>query len=260
MADVDLHRLTNTPLETHEKLRVRLTEAVIAQAEIRHPALNAFLRTSLSGTDVDRGALMAPPVFEGAAPYISSGRRLDALAEVSLNPRLIAALIGESHDPYRFDYPAYAHQVEAWAHLRANDTRSVLISSGTGSGKTECFLVPMLDDLACESESAKANGGNRLVGVRALMLYPLNALIASQEQRLQRWTAPFGGDIRFALFNGLMLDKRKSDRDADEAKSPEQVRYRTTLRKDPPPILVTNTTMLEYMTMNRAGFAGGCLV
>lgn len=246
MADVEPQPLKNTPLETHRRLRERLTEAVIAQAEIRHAPLNAFLRSRLSGTDIDRGALVTAPVFEGAAPYRSSGQTLSNLSDVRLTPRLVEALVGKSGDAYRFDYPAYAHQVEAWKHLRADDPRSVLVSSGTGSGKTECFLVPMLDDLACEAESR-----GRLSGVRALMLYPLNALIASQEQRLQRWTAPFAGDIRFALFNGLMLDKRKSDRDADEARTPEQVRYRTTLRRDPPPILVTNTTMLEYMTIRR---------
>lgn len=251
MAEADNEKRTRTPLETHAHLRERLAEAVLAQAEIRHVPLNAFLRKQLSGTDVDNGALLADPVFEGAAPYKSSGHKIEALADLGLHPRLVASLIGKEGDAYRFDYPAYAHQVEAWRHLKAKDPRSVLVSSGTGSGKTECFLVPMLDDLAHEAEAVKASDKGRLSGVRALMLYPLNALIASQEQRLQRWTAPFSGDIRFALFNGLMLDKRKSDRDADEAKTPEQVRYRTTLRSDPPPILVTNTTMLEYMTIRR---------
>lgn len=251
MADPQSYLVSTTPLETHRLLRERLTEAVLAQAEIRHPELNAFLRDHLSGSDTEQGALLSSPVFEGAAPYRSSGLTLDSLRTPRLHPRLIKALVGAPGEAYRFDYPAYAHQVEAWAHLRAADPRSVLVSSGTGSGKTECFLVPMLDDLACEVEAAKGAGRGRLTGVRALMLYPLNALIASQEQRLQRWTAPFGGDIRFALFNGLMLDKRKSERDADEARTPEQVRYRTTLRADPPPILVTNTTMLEYMTIRR---------
>src|SRR5690606_20998985 len=123
---------------------------------------------------------------------------------------------------------------------------SVLVSSGTGSGKTECFLVPLLNDLAIESAQS-----GRLSGVRALMLYPLNALIASQEERLRQWTRPFNGRIRFGLYNGLMPDRRKSDRERDEASTPEQVLYRTTLRADPPPILVTNSTMLEYMTIRR---------
>src|SRR3546814_9834070 len=54
--------------------------------------------------------------------------------------------------------------------------------------KTECFLVPMLDDLVRESAEQ-----GPLTGVRALMLYPLNALIASQEKRLTAWTKPLRG-------------------------------------------------------------------
>src|SRR3546814_3705725 len=60
------------------------------------------------------------------------------------------------------------------------------------SGKTECFLVPLLDDLVRASEAE-----GQLTGVRALMLYPLNALIASQEKRLTAWTKPLTGDVRF---------------------------------------------------------------
>src|SRR3546814_2412562 len=75
------------------------------------------------------------------------------------------------------------------------------------SGKTECFLVPLLDDLVRASEAE-----GQLTGVRALMLYPLNALIASQEKRLTAWTKPLTGDVRFALYNGLMGTARKSNR------------------------------------------------
>jgi ATP-dependent helicase YprA (DUF1998 family) len=248
MADADSKIATQpTPLDIDQRLRVRVTEAVIAQGGIRHDAVNAFLRDRLSGTDIDGGALFSEPTIEAAGPYVSCGQTPRDLSNTLLHPRLVDALTyGADGDEYRFTHPAYAHQLEAWRHLAAEERRSVLVSSGTGSGKTECFLVPMLDDLARECETA-----GRLTGVRALMLYPLNALIASQEERLRRWTAPFNGDIRFALYNGLMQDRRKADRDRDERERPEQVLYRATLRSDPPPILVTNNTMLEYMTIRR---------
>src|SRR5690606_38120871 len=69
--------------------------------------------------------------------------------------------------------------------------------------------------------------------------------------RLRRWVRPFNGDIRFALYNGLMGDARQADRDQAIRDRPEQVIHRTTLRSDPPPVLVTNNTMLEYMTIRR---------
>ena len=80
------------------------------------------------------------------------------------------------------------------------------------------------------------------------MVYPLNALIASQEERLRDWTAPFKGKIRFALYNGLL----EHEGAADTARArPETVCDRKTLRAAPPPILVTNVTMLEYMLLRR---------
>ena len=69
--------------------------------------------------------------------------------------------------------------------------------------------------------------------------------------RLTAWTKPLTGDVRFALYNGLMGTARKSNRDKAEHDVPHQVLYRETLRANPPPILVTNQTMLEYMTIRR---------
>jgi DEAD/DEAH box helicase domain-containing protein len=249
MAEADPVKVQRmTPLEIDARLRTRVTEAVIAQAGIQHDELNAFLREKLAGTDVRNGALFSEPVLEAAPGYRSSGKTPRDLSGSLLHPRLVDALTyGKDGDDYRFTHAAYEHQLEAWKALSESDRRSVLVSSGTGSGKTECFLVPMLDDLAREVERT----GGRLSGVYALMLYPLNALIASQEERLRRWVRPFNGDIRFALYNGLMGDARQADRDQAIRDRPEQVIHRTTLRSDPPPVLVTNNTMLEYMTIRR---------
>jgi DEAD/DEAH box helicase domain-containing protein len=254
MADADPSSFRHpTPLDVDRLLRSRVSEAVLAQAGIRHEALNAFLRHHLAGDDIGAGALFAEPSIEGAPGYVSTGKTPADLSGSLLHPRLVEALThGNPGEDYRFTHPVYAHQLEAWHQLIEQERRSVLVSSGTGSGKTECFLIPLLNDLAREIDHLWNEGqSGRLTGVRALMLYPLNALIASQEERLRRWTETFSGQLRFALYNGLMQDKRKAVRDADEQVTPEQVRYRTTLRKDPPPILVTNNTMLEYMTIRR---------
>ncbi|MBV9108574.1 MAG: DEAD/DEAH box helicase, partial [Gemmatimonadetes bacterium] len=135
------------------------------------------------------------------------------------------------------------HQLAAWRHLTAADPRSVLVTSGTGSGKTEAFLVPVLDHLARER---KAHG--RLSGVHALFLYPLNALINSQRDRLRAWTEGFGGDVRFCLYKGDTPDSVPAH---EKKLSPEEVLDRDTLRKEAPPILVTNSTMLEYMLVRQ---------
>jgi DEAD/DEAH box helicase domain-containing protein len=235
------------PIDLHLRLRERVSASVLAQAGLRHAALNDWLRERLPGEGGTPGALMADPVFESALPYASSGQTLEQLSGHLLHPRLVQALIGMPGNDHRFMHPAYIHQLEAWRALCQSDPCSVLVSSGTGSGKTECFLVPLLDDLARQAEVQ-----GRLSGVRALMLYPLNALIASQEERLRSWVAPFDGQIRFGLFNGLMPNALRNVDAASRVKSaPEQVHDRATLRADPPPILVTNITMLEYLTIRR---------
>ncbi|HMV22327.1 MAG TPA: DEAD/DEAH box helicase, partial [Rhodocyclaceae bacterium] len=89
----------------------------------------------------------------------------------------------------------------------------------------------------------------RLIGVRALFLYPLNALINSQRERLRAWTHAFGGDIRFCLYNG---NTPESLPERQRREYPNEVLDRESLRAAPPPILVTNATMLEYMLVRTA--------
>ena len=76
------------------------------------------------------------------------------------------------------------------------------------------------------------------------MLYPLNALIESQRERLSVWTQPFGGRVRYCLYNG---DLPRADRESERRRTPEEVIDRERLRASPPPLLITNITMLEYM-------------
>ncbi len=73
--------------------------------------------------------------------------------------------------------------------LRTGEPQSVLVTSGTGSGKTECFLFPILSDLAAQAHGQR----EPLEGVQAIMLYPLNALIESQRERLSAWTQAIRG-------------------------------------------------------------------
>jgi hypothetical protein len=80
------------------------------------------------------------------------------------------------------------------------------------------------------------------------MLYPLNALISSQEERLLRWFQPFEGNLRYCLYNG---ETPEDVRDEAGRREPWKVLDRRTLRSSPPPVLVTNVTMLEYMLIRQ---------
>lgn len=192
------------------------------------------------------GAFLADPAFEAVFGWKAGHESMDQLSQQQLlHPDLVAAMDMPPDDlaaDYRFsrDLRPYIHQVDAWRLLRQDPPQSVVVSSGTGSGKTECFMVPVLDHLARLREQEQ----QQLVGVRALFLYPLNALINSQRERLRAWTNAFGDGVRFCLYNGNTPETLRAK---SKQQHPNEVLDRKTLRTSPPPILVTNPTMLEYM-------------
>jgi len=162
------------------------------------------------------------------------------------SPQLLDILEkAEDYDFKGYLHP-YTHQVEAWETLTQTEPKSVVVTSGTGSGKTECFMLPIIDDLIRETEAS----GESLVGVRALFLYPLNALINSQQERLNAWTQAYEGRIRFCLYNG-MTEKSASRMRKEQYEKPNQILSRELLWSEPAPLLMTNSTMLEYMLVRQ---------
>lgn len=192
------------------------------------------------------GAFLADPTFEAVFGWQAGQHSMRQLSEEGLlHSNLVKAMDvppKELAADYRFasSLKPYTHQAESWRLLSQEPPQSVVVSSGTGSGKTECFMVPVLNHLAHLREQEQG----KLVGVRALFLYPLNALINSQRERLRAWTDGFGGDLRFCLYNGNTPENPPK---AGKQNAACEVVDRATLRKSPPPILVTNPTMLEYM-------------
>lgn len=232
-----------TPFEILNEVKRRSAEAVIAQSGLAHEGLRRHLRAVLGGDDPAIGAMLQEPVLEGAHPFVTADASMTALAGSLLHPDLVAALDGlpAGHD-YRFPRTRkpFVHQADAWRLLAESRPQSVLVTSGTGSGKTECFLFPILSDLVTQAQLQR----DSLEGVQAIMLYPLNALIESQRERLSAWTQPFGGRLRYCLYNG---DLQRSAKESERRRAPEEVIDRERLRACPPPLLVTNITMLEYM-------------
>lgn len=192
------------------------------------------------------GAFLADPSFEAVFGWQTADTNMGELANSLLTEDLVRAMDAPPADlanEYRFarSQRPYRHQQEAWNILAETTPQSLIVASGTGSGKTECFMVPILDRLVRQREAQQS----RLNGVRALFLYPLNALINSQRERLRAWTHAFGSDIRFCLYNGTTPERPDPAR--IQRDYPSEVRDRQALRAAPPPILVTNATMLEYM-------------
>lgn len=76
----------------------------------------------------------------------------------------------------------YTHQIKALES--ANKGRDIFVATGTGSGKTECFMWPMLAKLVTEAKNTPASWENR--AVRTIIMYPMNALVSDQLSRLRR--------------------------------------------------------------------------
>lgn len=143
---------------------------------------------------------------------------------------------------FETEYPGHVHQEVAWQRLSGSRmAASTLVATGTGSGKTECFLYPVLD------HCARANGDGNKPGIKALVIYPMNALAADQARRFAQVIAetPAFKGLRVGLFVGGRSGK--DGRGLMTMTATSVITDRETLRKDPPDILLTNYKMLDYL-------------
>ena len=141
---------------------------------------------------------------------------------------------------FETENPGYSHQEAAWQRLSSlHGAASTLVATGTGSGKTECFVYPLLDHSA-RAVSAKEEG------IKALVIYPMNALASDQARRFAELVAniPAFKNLRVGMYVGGHL----AESGQGSRMTPESViTDRDTLRKNPPDILLTNYKMLDYL-------------
>lgn len=183
---------------------------------------------------IDEGLLWTEPHVSLARPG-STGPKLTALAGLLLE-RAIEL-------PWGFE-ELYEHQRRAIERLVVREggrPQNTLILSGTGSGKTEGFLIPIVD--AC-----LRNPGP---GVKALIIYPMNALANDQLARLHRLLGACP-EVTFGRYTGDTPetdagDQRRPGRRAD---LPANFLWsRQAMRDAPPNILLTNYSQLEYLLL-----------
>jgi ATP-dependent helicase YprA (DUF1998 family)/rubrerythrin len=147
--------------------------------------------------------------------------------------------------------PLYLHQEKAIEKIVAG--KNVVVSTGTGSGKTNCFIIPVLNELMKEKEQGKLNDG-----VRAIFIYPMNALANDQIKGLREILMNYP-DIRFGVYNGgtenreadaiKLYDAMYANEKYPELRKrlPNEEVSRDEMKKRPPHILFTNYAMLEHM-------------
>lgn len=140
----------------------------------------------------------------------------------------------------------HKHQEEAFR--KASEGKNLVVSTGTGSGKTESFLLPIMNHLMQEKEK-----GHLCDGVRALIIYPMNALANDQLKRLREVFANYSS-ITFGAYTGETakeysegLAKFKELNHTEPL--PNERIDRATMTDHPPHILITNYAMLEYLML-----------
>lgn len=270
------------------------------------------------------GRLYRAPLIEPIPPYMSSGRLFPAAATEILNgvwpAQTIADLAGfVGQGLFPASRELYQHQYEA-VQTSVRDRRDVVVTSGTGSGKTECFLLPIAAALIEEStrwgacppvplthdwwnqpapvgsrgrhhprvpQRGHEDPRARPPAMRALVMYPLNALAEDQLVRLRdgldgpgarawldanrgghryhfgRYTGrtPVAGERTAAKTNELRQELLSAQADAQAvAATPDAARFfqdlggaemwsRWDMQDQPPDILITNYSMLNIMLM-----------
>jgi ATP-dependent helicase YprA (DUF1998 family) len=167
-----------TLAETVDELHRALREYIEATYHIGDPRLVAQRRRLLDEPGVIRQA-----AYVESTPRYETGEMFEnlGLPDAALEILLTASRAEIDGNPLVRN-PSYAHQA---ASLRALlvEGRSLMVATAAGSGKTECFLLPLLGSLANEAASSPDSFG--VPALRAMILYPMNALVNDQLGRLR---------------------------------------------------------------------------
>ena len=190
-----------------------------------------------------------------------SGKSIEEMiedADCPLSPLFRELESGKPNDKFHsYKLPInrnmYLHQEKAIRSIVGGN--NAVVSTGTGSGKTNCFLIPVLNELLREKEQ-----GTLGKGVRALFIYPMNALANDQMKNIREILMCYP-DITFGAYNGGTENDEESAIAVYEAmfakekvpelrhRLPNEILSRDEMKKSPPNILFTNYAMLEHLLL-----------
>ena len=248
MGDVDPASTELDPLLASQQIREDYLRYIQTAFPLKDARLSGSFRRLIRRPDF----LVKGPYLEGTPPLRTSLSTRDLVRDGTLCEGF-EGLDGPGFPDlgYPINRPLYAHQEHAVRKVSSG--RNVIVASGTGSGKTEAFLIPIIDYLLREREAGTLGAH----GVRALLLYPMNALANDQLKRLRRLLASTP-DITFGRYTGQTLHRRDRAEEDFREVFPQEPRVdnelicRDDIREAPPHILLTNYAMLEYLLLRPA--------
>lgn len=188
--------------------------------KIADPRINEKVETALT-----EGALWPEPLLQLNPTFLPGGTIDDLVADGTLHGecKRIFRIDKSDSDHTGKELLLHTHQTEAIR--KAKENKSYVLTSGTGSGKSLTYIVPIVDHVL-------RRGSGR--GIQAIVVYPMNALANSQDEELRKFLVKGYGEgkspVRFARYTG----QEKGDE-------------REAIRSNPPDILLTNYMMLELL-------------
>lgn len=226
------------PIELSDNLKSALQSYLTTTFDVNRDDTQRDLAARIKESFKIDGALAMGPYLEITLPY-KTGQSIEHLVDDGILSPLLREL-PENNLPLPIDVPLYRHQVDAIRKLvELDQKRNIVVSSGTGSGKTECFLIPILNDLLIDPAP----------GVRALLIYPLNALVNDQLERLRKLLVgtpiTFGRYTRELKYTIKEGKKQNPKSPLNEIISREEIQDQGRI----PQILITNYAMLEYLLL-----------
>lgn len=222
----------SNPIEMTRKLREEFSSYIATEYKVDDPDYQRQIQKQLETFDLYNG-----PFLKTTLPFLSTE---DSTIRNLVKNGLIHQDFLKSKS-LNLDRPLYAHQEKALEIIQSG--KSLIVTTGTGSGKTESFLYPILDHIL-----KVKNSGNKKPGVKALLIYPMNALVNDQLDRFESILKDFP-DITFGKYIGETVN-RFTEREKTEyyGEHPKNdLGDRESMRNNPPDILVTNYSMLEYI-------------
>lgn len=221
-------------IERSKYIDKRYKEYLKSSFEFGQDNLQKLFEEQLEGEKLFKG-----PYVDMSFPF-QRGHSLDYLMEHDIVCKLFRKL-----DNINFTRPLYFHQEESIKLIKSG--RSAIITTGTGSGKTESFLFPILNELLYDVEK-----GNNEVGIRAIFLYPMNALVNDQIDRIRKILKNCS-EITFGFFTGETPESASANyriklgEENDVVIPDNELVSRAEIRENPPHLLFTNYSMLEYL-------------
>jgi len=226
------------PFSTLREVQQDYQSYVDSFQQVKNPNIQAWIQTRMD----EGGLLWKPPFLQISLPFMSGTSLQEMVSEGLLHPAALKFARRDKSAPESDPIKPYAHQVQAIR--KVNEGKNVILATGTGSGKSFGFGLPIVS----KALQMKAQG---IQGIKAVIIYPMNALANNQ---YDDFSARLDG-------SGLTIARYTGDTKFNPAEARSEYTYQTgrehpydcellsreEIQNNPPDILMTNYVMLELL-------------